>query len=81
MTAIELINIIAPEHSRTSCSDEDIDNGFYRKATEEWDKNYTIISTKYFPRCSRCALLELENGRSVDADKVIDGITIHFKIK
>lgn len=81
MTATELINIIAPEHTRTSCSDDNIGNGFYHKSSEEWDNNYTVITKKYIPRCSRCALLELENGRSVDVDKVIDGITIHFKIK
>ena len=28
MEALEFINIIRPEHDRTSCSDEDTGNGF-----------------------------------------------------
>jgi len=49
-TAKELINIICPDHSRTSCSDENIDNGFY-----------THDETGH-PRCRRCALIELAYG-------------------
>jgi hypothetical protein len=45
MNALELINIIAPEHERTSCSDEDLNNGFYSN-----DNN---------TRCGRCTLLEI----------------------
>lgn len=71
MTALELIDIICPEHSRTSCSDENISNGFY---TDEG-----IITKEYFPRCSRCALLEIVNKTSIDEDKLIDSISIHFK--
>ncbi|KKL63997.1 hypothetical protein LCGC14_2169550 [marine sediment metagenome] len=29
MTVLEFLNIIAPEHDRTSCSDENIQNGFW----------------------------------------------------
>lgn len=75
MTAIELINIIAPEHSRTSCSDENICNGFYHVDTEEWEIGYKTISTQYHEGCARCALLDLANGRSEDNNKVIEGIT------
>ena len=81
MTAKELIDIIAPEHSRTSCSDENIANGFYHKAVDEWEEGYKVISNKYHARCSRCALLELANGTSIDTDKVIDGISINMTIK
>jgi hypothetical protein len=81
MKAKELIDIIAPEHSRTSCSDDNISNGFYHKATDEWEEGYTVISNEYYYRCSRCALLELANGRSIDTDKVIDGISIDMTIK
>jgi hypothetical protein len=83
MKAIELINIIAKEHSRTSCSDENISNGFYHKSANanEWEKEYKVISNKYHTRCTRCALLELANGRSIDTDKVIDGISINMTIK
>lgn len=79
MTAIELINIIAPEHGRISCSDDDTANGFYHEASEEWEVGYKTISKKYHSRCSRCALLELANGRSEDNNKVIEGISIYFK--
>lgn len=81
MTAIELINIIAPEHSRTSCSDENLSNGFYHKASDEWEEEYKVIRKDYNPRCTRCALLDIANGRSIDKDKVIGGTIIYFKTK
>ena len=81
MQAKELIDIIAPEHSRTSCSDENIANGFYHKAVDEWEEGYKVISNEYYYRCSRCALLELANGRSIDTDKVIDGVSTDMTIK
>ena len=56
MTTKEFINLICPEHTRTSCSDEKLSNGFYLEEDGE------TISQKYFPRCVRCALLEIENG-------------------
>ena len=71
MTALELIDIICPEHTRTSCSDENISNGFY---TDEG-----VITKEYFPRCSRCALLEIANKTVVDEDKVIEYTSINFK--
>lgn len=74
MKAIELINIITPEHARTSCSDENISNGFYRELDS------LCISNEYHSRCSRCALLEIMNGESVDEKKLIETISIHFKI-
>lgn len=58
MEANKLIDIICPEHSRTSCSDDDISNGFYILEN-------SIISMQYPPRCSRCALLEINNGRVI----------------
>jgi hypothetical protein len=73
MQAKELIDIIAPEHSRTSCSDENIANGFYF----EYDSN--TISNKYIVGCSRCALLQLSNGKAVDSHNVIDGVIIVTK--
>lgn len=79
MKAEELIDIIAKEHSRTSCSDENLNNGFYHKAADEWEAGYRVISKDYYPRCTRCALLEIANGRSIDTDQVIDGTTIHLK--
>lgn len=53
MHAVELINIICPEHSRTSCSDNNLSNGW---ALE-------LIELGYNPyRCTRCALLQIANG-------------------
>jgi hypothetical protein len=52
----DFIDFICPEHGRTSCSDENISNGFYLEEDGE------TISQKYYPRCVRCALLEIENG-------------------
>lgn len=55
MTAIELINIIAPNHCRTSCSDEDLNNAFYLDDD---------LQEQYRSRCTRCSLLrivELDN--------------------
>jgi exonuclease I len=67
MEVKEYIDLICPEHSRTSCSDENIFNGFYLEDDGE------TISQKYYPRCTRCALLELENGmiKLTDSNKTI----------
>jgi len=48
MEAIDFINLIRPEHDRTSCSDEDIDNGFYSRNVDSWHG-----------RCTRCMYLEI----------------------
>lgn len=42
---IDVVNFLAPEHDRTSCSDEDTCNG-WRTAGKDG------------PRCVRCALME-----------------------
>lgn len=57
MTALEFIDLINPEHGRTSCSDEDINNGFYTRNGETWHG-----------RCRRCLMLEIANGRSIPED-------------
>ena len=49
--ALLFINIIRPEHCRTSCSDENISNGFYTYDGVDW-----------LPRCVRCGYLELIKG-------------------
>ena len=63
----EFIDIITPEHTRTSCSDENISNGFYLEEDGE------TISQKFYHRCVRCALLEIENGtiKRTDANNKI----------
>jgi hypothetical protein len=48
MTALDLLNIIEPEHGRTSCDDEHLENGFYSRNGETWHG-----------RCRRCMLLEI----------------------
>lgn len=78
MTAKELIDVLCPEHNRTSCSDENIGNGFSHKS-DEFGNYSTTIDSVDFPRCGRCALLEIERGKSTDDDKVLESITIHFK--
>lgn len=68
MTTRGFIDFICPEHGRTSCSDENISNGFYMEDDEE------TISKKYYHRCTRCALLEIENGKiklSEENNKII----------
>jgi hypothetical protein len=52
----EFIDLIYPEHSRTSCSDENIYNGFYL------EDDFITIDVRCKPRCKRCAFLEIENG-------------------
>jgi hypothetical protein len=59
MEAIDLINLIQPEHSRTSCSDENIFNGFYVE-------DNGVINPKYPYRCKRCALLEIIDSEFVE---------------
>lgn len=46
MEALDLINIIRPEHNRDSCNDHVISNGFYTSRGGQY-------------RCSRCALLQI----------------------
>jgi hypothetical protein len=52
----DFIDFICPEHGRTSCSDDNISNGFHLEEDGE------TISQEYYHRCVRCVLLEIENG-------------------
>lgn len=45
----EFINIVTPEHSRTSCSDDNLSNAF---------AGSSIDGIIYFPRCYRCFLMD-----------------------
>lgn len=52
MEALEFIDLVYPEHDRTSCSDEDINNGFRSRTGASWHG-----------RCTRCMYLEIiKNG-------------------
>ena len=42
MEAKNIIDLICPEHTRTSCSDDNISNGFY------FEDDSVTISTKYY---------------------------------
>lgn len=53
MDAVEFINIVHPEHCRTSCSDEKTDNGFYSRNGETWHG-----------RCTRCMYLQIIKGEA-----------------
>ena len=62
MESIDLVNLLFPEHSRTSCSDDDISNGFYFES-DVWSDYSDRLSKKYVPRCQRCDALEIVNGK------------------
>lgn len=47
----ELIDTLRPKHDRTSCADKNISNGFWSNEDDN-------------PRCTRCALLDMLDGRS-----------------
>lgn len=69
MTALELVNLIAPTHSRTSCSDENpAGNGLH--------KNHRPMAASHTYRCGRCCLLDLALGRV----EVTDDMKEYFKI-
>lgn len=61
----EWIDIVCPEHSRTSCDDSNLNNsyggwtGYYDRETGKREINY--------PRCARCYLL---NNIGFEADNL-----------
>ncbi len=69
MTAKKLVNIIAPEHDRTSCDDKKLYNTFYfDSVTGEQERSRCI-------RCSLLHILELNGDmpENFDFNKVIYG--------
>lgn len=58
MEAKELVDLLYPEHDRTSCSDEDISNGFNWQL-DEWNDKSEKLDSRWLPRCKRCALLDI----------------------
>jgi hypothetical protein len=54
----ELINILTPEHGRTSCSDDNPCNASY--TIEDRKLLGVVISKSWerYPRCNRCFLLD-----------------------
>jgi hypothetical protein len=67
METNELIDILYPEHDRTSCSDDDILNGFSWEL-DEWNTITDKLDKRYLPRCRRCALLEIISDEVVFID-------------
>ncbi len=57
MTANEFIDIVRPEHDRTSCSDKYTGNGFGSKNGNTWHG-----------RCVRCMCLEIAKGNEIPED-------------
>jgi len=52
-TAKELLDFIYPNHSRISCNDNNITNGFYSNDVDGSG------------RCTRCMFLEILKGRQI----------------
>ena len=61
MKAQELVDLLYPEHSRTSCDDDNISNGF-SFIIDDWNDRTKDLDKKYYARCRRCALLEIISG-------------------
>ena len=53
MDALEFLNKICPEHTRTSCSDDNIQNGFWSRY------GYDNKENDASGRCSRCMLIQV----------------------
>jgi hypothetical protein len=53
-TARELVDLMRPEHDRTSCSDEERRNSFFSRGYGKWHG-----------RCTRCMWLDLADGEEV----------------
>jgi len=51
MDTIEFINLIKPDHDRTSCSDSDTNNGFRSRTGDSWHG-----------RCTKCMMLQIARG-------------------
>jgi hypothetical protein len=52
INSVEIVDIVAPTHGRTSCNDQNLNNGFD-----------TLSEERTSPRCIRCALLEIVRDR------------------
>lgn len=69
MTPIEFANLIKPMHCRTSCSDDNLSNGFgsttitqTRNKTDEEGVRWATQLTLPSFRCERCAILGILDG-------------------
>ena len=76
MTALELINKIAPQHDRTSCSDDYISNGFVKKTNGFEDGK--SIDNSYNARCARCGLLQIMKG-DIEVNGDIEHVSFYLR--
>jgi hypothetical protein len=71
----EWIDTVCPEHSRTSCDDDNLNNscggwtGYYDRKTGKKEINY--------PRCSRCYLLN-NVGMEIDDLEFIPEVVVYL---
>lgn len=77
----EIIDIICPDHDRTSCSDDNRSNGFYKVDMKKDPRGVEYISKdSYLPRCARCYLLDSIGSKISDLSlKVKMNISFDFK--
>lgn len=54
----EVIDVLTPNHGRTSCSDENPCNGGYKIECHKFQGVVIEKMWKDFPRCNRCFLLD-----------------------
>lgn len=66
---VDLIDRLAPEHGRTSCSDQTPNNAFYIE-----DSGSNIVHGK----CRRCSLLKMATDKTINNDKKIDEIIFYL---
>lgn len=58
-----IVDVLAPKHGRTSCSDEKPTNSF----------EFAPPTPSGMPRCIRCGLLDLLNGNTLPDDLFLRG--------
>ena len=71
----EWVNIVTPEHERTSCSDDNLYN-----ASGGWEGKYNPNTGKkviYYPRCNRCYLLD---NVGLDLEVLDFAVTVHVEL-
>lgn len=61
----ELINLLAPKHTRTSCSDTDFEGNAFANELG-------------YPRCERCALLFWNKNKEFPYGANVQSLTVQF---
>jgi hypothetical protein len=76
----DIIDIICPNHGRTSCNDSDPNNGYYEIKETKFRGIVIEKNFKTAPRCHRCFLLDAE-GYDTDLMDITVIPTIELVIK